>query len=270
MVGRGGGRPNAGKQRADAVVTAAGAAPDTKRAAALILAGRVLWSDAAGRERKVASPGEPIPADAEVRIKGDTRAFVSRSGEKLRAGLDGLALDVTGCVALDAGISTGGFTQCLLERGARRVYGVDVAYGQVALTVRDDPRVRLLERTNIRSLSRADFAEPVDVLVADLSFIGLSGLMPGFAELVTPPAALILLVKPQFELPRAEVEGGVVRDPVARQAAVERVEAAATAAGFSVEGRVASPVPGAKGNREILLGLSRGDCGRFKRSGRRE
>lgn len=253
------------KIRADALVAASEAARDPKHAQALIMAGRVLWSDAAGRERKVASPGQPLPADARFRVKGHDRAYVSRSGEKLRAGLDGLSLDVAGCVALDAGISTGGFTQCLLERGAARVHGVDVAYGHVALQVRDDPRVVLHERTNIKHLCVDDVGEPVDVLVADLSFIGLTGLLPTFVGLLADPALVVLLVKPQFELPRGQVEDGVVRDPAARGAAADRVEAAARELGLHPIGRVESPVAGTKGNREILLGLTRGDADRFER-----
>lgn len=253
------------KLRADALVAASEAARDPKHAQALIMAGRVLWSDAAGKERKVTSAGEPLPVDARIRVKGDDRAYVSRSGEKLRAGLDGLGLDVTGSVALDAGISTGGFTQCLLERGAIRVHGVDVAYGRVALPVRDDPRVVLHERTNMRHLTVADLGESVDVLVADLSFVGLTGLLPTFARLLADSALLVLLVKPQFELPRDQVADGIVRDPAARRAAVDRVAVEARALGLHPIGRVASPLAGTKGNREILLGLSRGDASRFRR-----
>lgn len=255
----------ASRERADRLLHAAGEAPDVARAAALIMAGRVLWTDAGGKERKVASPGEPLPPDARFRVKRDARAYVSRSGAKLRAGLDALDVDLTGAVAVDAGISTGGFTECLLERGVARVHGIDVAYGQVAQRVRDDPRVVLHERTNVRTVTPETLGERADVLVADLSFIGLTGLIATFVQLVRDDALLVLLVKPQFELPKDRVDDGIVRDDRDRAAAVARVIAAARTAGLDVRAEVDAPVPGTKGNREIVLGLSRGDFARFKR-----
>jgi len=247
------------------LLAASGLLEHPDRARALIMAGRVLWRDTRGRERKVATAGEPLPRSAQFRIKGVPRPFVSRSGRKLEAALEAFELDVSDAVALDAGIGTGGFSQCLLQRGATRIHGVDVAYGRVALAVRDDPRVVLHERTHIRDVTLETLDEPVDILVADLSFIALRPLLPVFVALLRDPAAGVLLVKPQFELSKAEVADGVVRDDRARWAAVERVEAAAHAVGLDTLGHLESPLPGSHGNREILLGLTRGEQNRFKR-----
>lgn len=183
------------------------------------------------------------------------RRFVSRGGEKLDAALDALSIDVGRARILDAGASTGGFTDCLLQRGAREVVAVDVAYGQFAWTLRNDARVRLLERTNIKTL-RPDSVGDLDVLVADLSFISLSGLAPAFAAL--SPADMVLMVKPQFELPRARVPaGGVVREREAWIEAMETVARAYREAGYALSGAVPSPLPGPKGNREFFLHFAR-------------
>jgi len=183
------------------------------------------------------------------------RRFVSRGGDKLDAALDAFGLDVTGMRALDAGASTGGFTDCLLTRGAREVVAVDVAYGQFAWTLRNDPRVRLVERTNVRTIT-AETAGSLDVLVADLSFISLAALADVFARL--GPAAMVLMVKPQFELPRDRVpKGGVIREPDAWIEAMEAVARAYRAGGYALSGVVPSPLVGPKGNREFFLHLVR-------------
>jgi 23S rRNA (cytidine1920-2'-O)/16S rRNA (cytidine1409-2'-O)-methyltransferase len=183
------------------------------------------------------------------------RRFVSRGGDKLDAALDALGLDVDGARALDAGASTGGFTDCLLARGAHHVVAVDVAYGQFAWTLRNDPRVHVLERTNVRTIT-ADTAGPLDLLVADLSFISLAALADVFAAL--GPAAMVLMVKPQFELPRDRVpKGGVVREPAAWIEAMEAVARAYRGAGYALSGAVPSPLVGPKGNREFFLHLVR-------------
>lgn len=254
------------RERADRLLAGSGLVANPERAAPLIMAGRVLWSDERGRERKVRSAGEPLPLNARFRLKGELDPYVARSARKLEAALDAMGLDVTDAVAIDAGIGTGGFTECLLERGARRVHGVDVGYGMVAMRLREDRRVVLHERANIRHLTTDDLGERADLLVADLSFIGLQSLLPTFVGLLAESALLVLLVKPQFELERSEVPAGVVTDDAARAAAVDRVCGAGRALGLGVLGRVESPVPGSKGgNREILVGLTRGDVGRFKR-----
>jgi 23S rRNA (cytidine1920-2'-O)/16S rRNA (cytidine1409-2'-O)-methyltransferase len=184
------------------------------------------------------------------------RRFVSRGGEKLDAALDAFGIDVRDARALDAGASTGGFTDCLLQRGAREVIAVDVAYGQFAWTLRNDARVRLLERTNVKTLEAEAVRRP-DLLVADLSFISLSALVGTFATLGA--ADMVLLVKPQFELPRARVpSGGVVREPDAWIEAMETVARAYREAGYALCGAVPSPLTGPKGNREFFLHLERG------------
>ena len=179
------------------------------------------------------------------------RRFVSRGGEKLDAALEAFGVQVMGVRALDAGASTGGFTDCLLRRGAREVVAADVAYGQLAWELRNDDRVRVLERTNVRMLA-AEQAGQLDLLVADLSFISLELLAGVFADLA--PGEMVLLVKPQFELPRARVpRGGVVRDQAAWIEAMEAVARAYRAAGYALSGAVPSPLVGPKGNREFFL-----------------
>jgi 23S rRNA (cytidine1920-2'-O)/16S rRNA (cytidine1409-2'-O)-methyltransferase len=180
-----------------------------------------------------------------------SRRFVSRGGEKLDAALEAFGINVDGARALDAGASTGGFTDCLLQRGARTVVAADVAYGQLAWELRNDPRVQVLERTNVKTLT-AEQAGPLDLLVADLSFISLAALAAVFAGL--RPAEMIVLVKPQFELPRARVpRGGVVRDGAAWIEAMEAVARAYRAAGYALSGAVPSSLVGPKGNREFFL-----------------
>jgi 23S rRNA (cytidine1920-2'-O)/16S rRNA (cytidine1409-2'-O)-methyltransferase len=180
-----------------------------------------------------------------------SRRFVSRGGEKLDAALDAFGVRVGGVRALDAGASSGGFTDCLLQRGAREVVAVDVAYGQLAWELRNDARVKVLERTNVRMLS-AEQAGSLDLLVADLAFISLDLLAGTFAGL--EPAEMVLLVKPQFELPRARVpRGGVVGDPAAWIEAMQAVARAYRAAGYALSGAVPSPLVGPKGNREFFL-----------------
>lgn len=245
------------KIRADELLVARGCAPDVRAAQALIMAQRALWTDRDGRERKIAKAGERVEAAASVRILGDPRRYVSRAGEKLEAALDAFGIDPTGQVCADIGISTGGFTDCLLARGARRVHGVDVAYGILDWTLRKDPRLRLYERTNARNLPPGAFGEAVTLAVIDVSFIALEQVLPAVVAQLAPVASIVALVKPQFELPREAVEGGVVRDPAARQAAADRVAEAARRLGLVEVGMLLSPVPGADGNVEILLHLRR-------------
>jgi 23S rRNA (cytidine1920-2'-O)/16S rRNA (cytidine1409-2'-O)-methyltransferase len=186
---------------------------------------------------------------------GPARRFASRGGEKLNAALEAFGIQVAGARALDAGASTGGFTDCLLQRGAREVVAADVAYGQLAWELRNDARVLVLERTNVRMLT-AEQAGPLELLVADLSFISLAMLAGVFAGLA--PAQMVLLVKPQFELQRALVpKGGVVRDPAAWTDAMEAVARAYRAAGYALSGAVPSPLVGPKGNREFFLHFMR-------------
>ena len=198
-----------------------------------------------------------VPAEAAIDVASGTSPYVSRGGGKLVAALDAWAVDPSGLVAMDVGASTGGFTDCLLQRGARRVYAVDVGYGQLDWKLRQDARVVVLDRQNIRYLERAAVPDPVDLAVIDVSFISLTLVLPCVAPFLGRPARVIALVKPQFEVGKGQVgRGGIVRDEEQRRAVTEKVLACAESLGFQPLGVLDSPVPGQKGNREILLGLS--------------
>lgn len=241
--------------RADALVVTQGLAADAAAAAALILTGRILATDPEGRERRVEKPGEPLRAWVRLRVKGGARPYVSRAGEKLAGALDHFGVDPSGWVCADIGLATGGFTDCLLRRGAARVHGVDVAYGTVDWRLRTDPRLILHERTNARQLAPGALGEPVRLAVVDVSFISLTQVLPAVAGQLTPDGEVVCLVKPQFEVPREDAPGGVVRDPEARAGAARRVAAAAADLGLRVAAQVDSTVPGPEGNVELLLHL---------------
>jgi 23S rRNA (cytidine1920-2'-O)/16S rRNA (cytidine1409-2'-O)-methyltransferase len=236
------------RARLDEHLVALGLAETRTRAQALILAGEVLVDDVV-----VDKAGTRVRDDAVVRLRGEAKRFVSRGGEKLAGALDDLAIDPAGATCLDVGASTGGFTDALLQRGAVRVYAVDVGRGQLDAKLRADPRVVVLERTNARHLEPAQVPDAIDWLVADVAFISLRLLVPAFAA-VAPHARWLLLVKPQFEVGREQVgKGGVVRDDALRHEAVESVRRAAETLGWRERGRVDSRVAGPKGNREIFL-----------------
>ena len=197
--------------------------------------------------------GQAVTPDARVRLRGEERRFVSRGGEKLAGALADLGLDPAGKVCLDLGASTGGFVDCLLQHGAAQVVAVDVGYGQLDLRLRDDPRVRPLERTNARYLDPTDVPEAIELVTLDVSFISATLLLPRLVE-IAPTAELLVLVKPQFEVGRERVgKGGVVRDDADRAAAVLRVREAAEALGYELCGQAESRLPGPKGNREVFL-----------------
>ena len=238
-----------GKKRADVLVSERGLAETRTRAQALILAGRVFSG-----ERRIEKSGELLSGDAPLSVTERER-FVSRGGEKLEGALAALGVDVKGAVCADVGASTGGFTDCLLQRGAARVFAIDVGHGQLAHGLRLDPRVVVLERTNARHLTRDSLGAPVDVLVADVSFIGLGQLLPAFCQILVPGGLLLALVKPQFEAGKLEVARGkgVIRDEGVRQATVERVATAIKTAGFELLGEVDSVLRGPKGNRERFV-----------------
>jgi 23S rRNA (cytidine1920-2'-O)/16S rRNA (cytidine1409-2'-O)-methyltransferase len=203
----------------------------------------------------VDKPGARVRPEEPVRVRGEDRRFVSRGGEKLSGALVDFGLDPAGRVCLDVGASTGGFTDCLLQAGARRVVAVDVGYGQLHEQLRRDERVIVLERTNARTLSADLFPEAPDLVTADVSFISLRLLLPRLAE-VAPGADLLVLVKPQFEVEKGQVgKGGVVRDDALRAAAVARVRECAENLGYAAAGQVDSRLPGPKGNREVFLWL---------------
>jgi 23S rRNA (cytidine1920-2'-O)/16S rRNA (cytidine1409-2'-O)-methyltransferase len=237
--------------RLDKLLVDRGLAPSRERARALILAGVV---EVGGLP--VQKAGAQVDAGASVRLREPDHPYVSRGALKLEKALDAFALDPTGMVALDVGASTGGFTDLLLRRGARRVYAIDVGYGQLAWSLRNDERVVVLERENIRYLDPAKVPEPADLAVIDVSFISLTLVLPKVAELLGPPGQkpIICLVKPQFEVGRDQVgRGGVVRDDAARAGAVEKVRAFAREAAFIDVGLVESPIRGPAGNIEYLL-----------------
>jgi len=216
------------------------------------MAGQVLVDDV-----PVDKPGTRVRDDATLRLRGMASHFVSRGGDKLEGALDDLGIDPRGKLCLDVGASTGGFTDCLLQRGAQRVYAVDVGYGLLDAKLRDDPRVVVRERINARSLEAAQVPEPVELVVADVAFISLRLVVPALA-MVAPRAEWLLLVKPQFEVGREQVgKGGVVRDDALRAAAVESVRGAAEGLGWHEIARADSRVAGPKGNREIFLHLRR-------------
>jgi 23S rRNA (cytidine1920-2'-O)/16S rRNA (cytidine1409-2'-O)-methyltransferase len=211
----------------------------------------------AGRVRLNGQPadkaGSQVRGSDELEVIGGA-GYVSRGGQKLAGALDTLGVDPTGRTALDAGASTGGFTDCLLQRGAKRVYAVDVGYGQLAWKLRSDDRVVVMERTNVRHLE--PLPETVDLVTADLSFISLALVLPAILRSLSPAADLLLMVKPQFEVGRDQVgKGGVVRDDALRAAAADKIAEAGRVLGLREVGRGDSAVPGPKGNREIFLHL---------------
>lgn len=198
------------------------------------------------------SPAIKVPADADIHVKGRKR-FVSRGGDKLQGALDAFAVDVTGKRCVDVGSSTGGFTDCLLQAGAGQVACVDVNYGQLAWEVRCDERVRVFERTNIKTVEPARIGAPFDIITIDVSFIGLASLAGVLAGLAEEGGALLALVKPQFESAHDETDRGVVRDPAVRERVVSEVAEALTEHGFAVKGAIESPITGPKGNVEYLI-----------------
>jgi 23S rRNA (cytidine1920-2'-O)/16S rRNA (cytidine1409-2'-O)-methyltransferase len=244
--------PRPTKARLDELVVARGLADSRTKAQALILAGRVLVDD-----RPADKPGLRVAPDAALRLRGETRRYVSRGGEKLAGALADLGVEIAGRRCLDVGASTGGFTDCLLRHGAAHVIALDVGYGQLDLRLRGDPRVRVVERVNAREMS-AEHVPPepaVELVVVDVSFISATLVLPRVAALA-PEADVLVMVKPQFEVGRERVgKGGVVRDDVARADAVERVREAAAALGYAARGEAESRLPGPAGNREVFLWL---------------
>jgi len=238
------------RRRADQLLVEQGLAESRAKAQALILAGLV---SVAGR--RIDKAGTPIAEDTELTVAGRDHPWVSRGGLKLVHALDHFTLDPAGLVALDIGASTGGFTDVLLARGAARVYAVDVGRGQLAWKLRQDPRVVVHEGVNARYLSRAEIPEPIDLVTCDASFIGLETVLPASLTLTAEHAALVALIKPQFEAGPKEVgKGGVVRDPAVHRAVCERISAWLEAQpGWRVVGITESPITGPARNREFLI-----------------
>jgi 23S rRNA (cytidine1920-2'-O)/16S rRNA (cytidine1409-2'-O)-methyltransferase len=239
------------RERLDKILVDRGLVGSRERAQALIMRGDVLV-----RGQPQTKPGTQLPADVEIVVKGEDHPYVSRGALKLVKGLDSFGIDPAGMVALDIGASTGGFTDVLLKRDAARVYAIDVGYGQLAWSIRSDPRVVTIERENVRNMELDKVPEPADLAVIDVSFISLTLVLPRIAELMRGPGGkpIVALVKPQFEVGKDQVgKGGVVRDEAARQGAIEKVRTWATENGFATGDCVESPITGPAGNVEYLL-----------------
>jgi len=242
------------KERLDRLLVARGLAESRARAQRLIMAGRVRVGGTV-----MDKPGTRVAVDAPIALAARPR-FVSRGGEKLDAALTRFGLDVQGWVAADVGASTGGFTDCLLQRGVARVYAIDVGYGQLDWRLRNDARVVVLERTNARYLER--LPEPVNLVTIDVSFISLRLILPAAVQWLVPEGQVVALVKPQFEAGRREVKkGGVVRDPGVHRAVLKRVIEAAAGSGLGLQGLMPSPLRGPAGNVEFLAWLVLGSKG---------
>ena len=244
------------KLRLDKLLLERQLVPSRERAQALVLAGKVLVNG-----QKIEKSGALIDASSEIRLLGDDLKYVGRGGLKLERALEHWKINVRDRLCLDIGASTGGFTDCLLQHGAARVIAVDTGQGQIAFQLRQDPRVRLLEKTNARYLTREQLGEEVDLIAMDISFISATLVLPPVISAAFPeqPDArsghdLIVLVKPQFEVGRELVgKGGIVRDPAAQQQAVEKIRAAVQQLGTASIDVIDSPILGAEGNREFLL-----------------
>ncbi|HUY82710.1 MAG TPA: TlyA family RNA methyltransferase [Acidobacteriaceae bacterium] len=244
-------RSRQARLRLDKLLVDRGLVPSRERAQAMILAGRVLVN-----EQKVEKPGQAVAEDAAVRLLGEDLRYVGRGGLKLEAALAHWKIDLTGRFCLDVGASTGGFTDCMLQNEAARVLAIDTGYGQIAERLRRDPRVQLMERTNARKLQPAELPVGISFMAMDVSFISSTLVLPAVRAAVgsAQPLEAVILVKPQFEAGRESVgKGGIVRDPKAHSAAIERVRAGVLSLGGEEVEVIDSPIHGAEGNKEFLL-----------------
>ena len=241
------------KERLDILLVSRGMTNSRERAKALIMEGNVLVDNV-----PVTKAGSMVDAEASISLRGEDIPYVSRGGLKLEAVLEHFSVTLEGVTAMDVGSSTGGFTDCMLQKGAKKVYCVDVGYGQLAWSLRNDPRVILLERTNVRHLERESIPDVIDFAAIDVSFISLQKVIPKVMEFIGDRGEILALVKPQFEVGKGEVgRGGIVRDEEKRVAALRTIEAFAVERGLRSMGSFLSPVPGQKGNREYFLYLRR-------------
>ena len=238
------------RTRLDVALVERGLAATRAAAQRLIMAGLVFSGD-----RRLDKAGHAVPPDIELEVRGQPHPYVSRGGLKLEKGLDHFAVPVAGRIALDVGASTGGFTDLLLQRGAARVYAIDVGTNQLAWKLRTDPRVVSMEKTNIRAVTRREIPEPLDLVVCDASFIGLRTALPAALALAAPGAHLVALIKPQFEVGRGRVgKGGIVRDRELHEEVCATIsDWLASLPGWQVLGITDSPIEGADGNREFLI-----------------
>lgn len=239
------------KQRADVLLVEQGLVPSRERARALVMAGKVFAA-----ERRIDKPGDLLASTVTLVVRGEDLPFVSRGGVKLAGALDALGVDPRGKVVADFGASTGGFTDCVLQRGAVRVYAIDVGRGQLHEKLRQDPRVVSMERTNARALEAGSLPERVGLVVIDASFIGLGKLLPAARAILADGGEILAMVKPQFEVGPKGLKKGVVRDAVLRDGAIAGVEAEARALGLEVRGRCDSVLAGPDGNVEAFLRLA--------------
>lgn len=241
------------KDRLDKIIVARGLTESRERAAAMIMEGKVLVN-----AMPATKAGMMVSDNAVIELKGQDIPYVSRGGLKLEKALDEFSINVELKTAMDVGASTGGFTDCLLQRGASKVYAIDVGYGQMDWKIRNDPRVILIERTNIRHIEDSKIPEQVDMAVIDVSFISLQKVMPRVIDFLKPEAEIVALVKPQFEVGKGEVgKGGIVRDDAKRLAALDSVKEFCIGLGLEYAGSTESPIAGQKGNREFLLYIRR-------------
>ncbi len=239
------------KMRIDKLLVEMGLALSREKAKAMILAGSVIVND-----QRIDKPGTEVGPEDTVRIRGEKHPYVSRGGQKLEKALDEFGVEITDKIALDIGASTGGFTDCLLRRGAQKVFALDVGYGQLAWSLRRDARVVCVERTNIRKVTSHDFPSPFDLITIDVSFISLTLVIPVVRELLKPAGEIVALIKPQFEVGKGEVgKKGVVRDPDKHREVVEKIKAFSQRIGLVALGIVESPLVGPKGNKEFFLYL---------------
>ena len=241
------------KERLDVYLTEQGHAETRSKAQALIMAGLVYVDG-----QKIDKPGFSVTEEQSVEVRGAACPYVSRGGLKLEKALRDFGVDPTGCVCSDSGASTGGFTDCLLQQGARKVFAIDVGYGQLAWKIRSDPRVVCMERTNIRNVTPEELGEPLDLSVIDVSFISLKLVLPVIWQLLKPEGQVLCLIKPQFEAGKEKVgKKGVVRDPAVHREVLERFLETAREIGFHVKNLTFSPVKGPEGNIEFLGHLSK-------------
>jgi 23S rRNA (cytidine1920-2'-O)/16S rRNA (cytidine1409-2'-O)-methyltransferase len=242
------------KTRLDVALVERGLAETRAAAQRLVMAGLVFSGD-----RKLEKAGSGVAPDMALEVRGQLHPYVSRGGLKLEKALDHFAIPVAGRIALDVGSSTGGFTDCLLQRGVAKVYAVDVGTNQLAWKLRSDPRVISMEKTNMRAVTRAEIPEPIDLIVCDASFIGLATVLPAALALAGPGAHLAALIKPQFEVGKGRVgKGGIVRDPELHKEVVDTASAwLAEQPGWKVVGVTESPITGAEGNKEFLISARR-------------
>lgn len=240
------------KKRLDVLVFDKGLSSSRQRASALIMAGNILVNN-----NPVDKPGTMVPVDAEILNKGSELPFVSRGGFKIEKAIQTLNLDVNGLLCLDVGASTGGFTDCLLQHGASRVYAVDVGYGQLDWKLRQDPRVVVIERTNIRYATEKLLQEPFDLISIDVSFISLKIVIPAVKKFLKNAGKILALIKPQFEVGKNQVgKGGVVKNPELHQSVIEELSAFFNDTGFTIGPVILSPILGPKGNKEFIICLT--------------